>query len=68
MEGTNVTENAVLSILLCQPNLEHIESEFLTPALLKLVGDSNLAEDLFLEEAENEISEPSLDVERNLTR
>ena len=46
LEGTNVTEEAVLSILSSQRNLEHIESEFLTSALLKLINENNLIRDL----------------------
>ena len=46
MEGTNITEKAVLCILSSQQNLEHIESEFLTSALLNLVSEHDLAEDL----------------------
>ena len=46
MEGTNITEKAVLCILSSQQNLEHIESEFLTSALLKLVSEHDKAEDL----------------------
>ena len=46
LEGTNVTEEAVLSILSSQRNLEHIESEFLTSALLKLINENNLIGDL----------------------
>ena len=40
MEGTSVTEKAVLNILLCQQNLEHIESQFLTSALTNLISGS----------------------------
>ena len=46
MEGTNITEKAVLCILSSQQNLEHIESEFLTAALLKLASEHGPAEDL----------------------
>lgn len=40
MEGTSVTEKAVLNILHCQQNLEHVESEFLTSALTNLIRGS----------------------------
>ena len=46
LEGTNVTEEAVLCVLSSQRNLEHIESEFLTSALLKLMNENDLIEDL----------------------
>ena len=38
LDGTNVTEKAVLNIIHCQRNLEHVESEFLTSALIKIVS------------------------------
>ena len=40
LEGTNITQNAVVSIILCQRNLEHVESEFLSSALTRLVRDN----------------------------
>ena len=52
----------------CQPNLEQIESEFLTSALLKLVSDNNFVEELPQQEIGNEILEPSQDVETNIKR
>ena len=42
LDGTSVTEKAVLNIIHCQRNLEHVESEFLTCALIKIVsGNQN---------------------------
>ena len=41
LDGTNVTEKAVLYIIQCQRNLEHVESEFLTSALIKIISDNN---------------------------
>ena len=49
LEGTNVTEEAVLSVLSSQRNLEHIESEFLTSALLKLNNENNLIANLSIQ-------------------
>ena len=59
LDGTNVTEKAVLNIIQCQRNLEHVESEFLTSALIKIVSGSQNS--LF-----QTIS--SLNVESELTR
>ena len=51
LEGTNITENAVINIILCQRNLEHVESEFLSSALTKLMRDN--------------IYTPSIDLQNN---
>ena len=51
LEGTNITENAVINIILCQRNLEHFESEFLSSALTRLVRDN--------------IYTPSIDLQNN---
>ena len=49
LEGTTVTEKAVLDIICCQQNLEHLESEFLTSALTKIVNDNNFMENASLQ-------------------
>ena len=68
LEGTNVTEEAVLSVLSSQRNLEHIESEFLTSALLKLINENNLIEDLSILDNVNENDERIDGTDANITR
>ena len=68
MEGTNVTEEAVLSILSSQRNLEHIESEFLTSALLKLINENNLIRDLSVMSNGSENGMITDQIDTNITR
>ena len=68
MEGTNVTEKAVLSILSSQRNLENIESEFVTPALLKLVNNNDITADQSILGTENEDSGRVNRIETNINR
>ena len=41
LDGTNVTQKSVIDLLLCQRNLEHVESEYLTSALTILANDNS---------------------------
>ena len=68
LEGTNVTEEAVLSILSSQRNLEHIESEFLTSALLKLINENNLIRDLSVMSNGSENGMITDQIDTNITR
>ena len=47
LEGTSITENAVLTLLLCQRNLERIESGYLASALCILANDIQIIRGLY---------------------